>query len=245
MGPTNVPANQGYYMIQGAPKMGVPAPAFTPESLTWNNLSALMGPMVGPPTYDLNSQWVSSGSDATGTFVEANNLANTGGTSALWDGIQFDAWGTVTTIGGGFLNDWDANTQVLMIRGTIVERPAAAASMMMGLTWKQDNARQTLGFRNAVYHYTGNDRWGDSDGGSTVNAVPAPQLRAGTQIALSTSRRPNWVGVVDTASWSSNPLASFGTNVPRFALFSAFRSNTNTGPHVMKVLWEYALSDLS
>jgi len=226
---------QGDYNVQGGPiggGGGVTPAAGTPFALTWDNFSALID-TSGPPTFDINGLWVSGSSDATGTSVTFNNLSAAVG---HWSAIQLHQ-GTL----GVILPAWNPQTQLVYFRMTPVTVPAGAVGAQMAVSFN-DGAARTANARGFGYYYNGTDRCGNWDAFGLVTSAVTPPFNITGPFGWDVPRRPNFSVQNDTGVRNTNPLAGFGAANPIVSIDVDCTSNTNNGPHTIKVLIEYALS---
>lgn len=238
-------ALEGAYQIQGAPKIGGAgaaggtAQAGTPYALTWINLSSMMSTVMGAaPLHDPGGQYISASSDSTGSSVTFNNKNGGGGLAGIWNSIRFNFG-----LGPSFLTGWDPTRYSVRFRGTLVTKPPLAIGGYMGIGFFHDLVQNCLGVRSAEYY---RDPGGVEYMGLPITGIPAPELRLSCEIGIGagTPAGPDLTVCCATSSYVTNSLSTWSTNTPYFQLYCNAFVASFSGPHTIKILWEYAIADI-
>lgn len=204
----------------------------------WLNLSELL--TIGAPSLNPGGQYVSGSSDVTGTTTTIQN------TQTDFNLSDYVWWNQGLT--SAFMPFWNKATHQLLIRGTIITRPDINARMNVGVIF-WDTFFTGLNGRGGLYSYSswaGGDCWM----GNTLNEgvgdlctnIPDPSLRMVVVIGKNNDD-PNAMGPTNIGVWASNPTGAYLPGDPAFMIIAGSKTNTSSGPHTTKILWEYALME--
>lgn|GEM_PF-3652932 len=242
---------QGDFNIQGGQKAGVgsgPSVAGTPFDLSWQNLSARLGPSIAAgPTSDIHGMLVSAVSDASGTSVTWIPAYACVGRP---DCIQYQ----VGLVSGFFPEYDDPLHQILHIRFTEIVGVDPTYKVNVATTFTADFVAgvppsSTTSFADGPCMFWGsampsNPNTSYTDKYQTINtgyAVVAGQFVASV-VMQSSHMKPNYTWQHDGGSQASNPYRSYSFHPVYFSVDVG--SKTVGGvPITAKVLLEFAVTD--